>query len=331
MKRTPFLFVIAFALLAFAIMPSARMEVTPGSNPTVKNTAAPEAFEAPPPVPPTVTLTSPVNNAQFIAGSTIRLSANAADSDGTISKVEFYQGAVKLTTDTSSPYDYDWTDVPAGSYVLTAVATDNQSQVTTSAAINITVLGQVKQYAGWSSISNGTDLGNGSVRKTSTGVWDFLAIAAQKLLPGDSYFESTTASFNQSIAIDAADGQSRYILIGTGGWAGIYENGVEIASTCCRAPSETIPVHLTGDRYRLEISNGKLLYVRYRTGLRTVMFTSNAALPAYPYTLSLHSSPQNADWQNSVVAQLTRKATWSVLTNGIDLGNGSVRKTSTGA
>src|SRR5215216_2489125 len=219
MKRTPLFFVIAFALLALVIMPSARTEVTPTLNPTLKTT--PVAFTAPPPAAPTVTLTSPLNNAQFLAGATIRLSANAADSDGTVSKVEFYQGAVKLATDTSSPYDYDWTDVPAGSYVLTAVATDNQSQVTTSTAINISVLGQVKQYAGWSVISNGTDLGNGSVRKTSTGVWDFLAVPAQKLLPGDSYFESTTSSFNQSISIDAADGQNRYIVIGTGGWAGI--------------------------------------------------------------------------------------------------------------
>ena len=329
MKRTPIFFIIAFALFALAIMPSARTEVTPAKNPTLKN-AAPAVFQPAPFVPPTVSQTSPLNNAQFIAGSTIRLSANAADSDGTISKVEFYQGAVKLATDTSTPYDFDWTDVPAGNYVLTAVATDNQSQVTTSAQINIVVLGQVKQYVGWSLISNGTDLGNGSVRKTSTGTWDFLAVPAQKLLPGDGYFESTSASFNQSIAIDAADGQSRYILIGTGGWAGIYENGVEIASTCCRPPSETIPVHLTGDRYRLEISNGKLLYVRYRAGQRTVMFTSNAALPAYPFSFSLHGSPQNSDWLNSVLAQLTRKTTWSLISNGIDLGNGSVRKTSTG-
>src|SRR5829696_3333030 len=188
MKRTPLFFIIAFALLALALMPSARTEVNPISNPAPRN-AAPIVFNPAPFPPPTVTLTSPFNNAQFIAGSTIRLSANAADSDGTISKVEFYQDAVKLATDTTSPYSFDWTNVTAGNYVLTAVATDNQSQATTSTAINVAVLAQVRQYVGWSSITNGTDLGNGSVRKKSTGAWDFTSIALQTLLVGDAYFE----------------------------------------------------------------------------------------------------------------------------------------------
>src|SRR5215218_65175 len=315
MKRTSLLFVLTLTLLALTFVPAAKMEV----------------LEAAPFIPPTVTLTSPPNNSSFIAGSTIQLTANASDSDGSIIKVEFFQGATKLGEDTSAPYSFDWTNVAAGNYVLTAVATDNQAQVTTSSAVNVSVLSQARQYASWSSITNGTDLGNGTVRKTSTGSWDFGALATQKLFPGDSYFESTAASsISQSMALESPDGQNRIIIVGTGTWVGIYENNVEVAATCCRAPNETIPVHAAGDRYRLEVSNGKLLYVKYRAGARTVLFISNAALPPYPYTLSLHSSLQNAEWQNSVVAQLTRKATWSSLTNGIDLGNGTVRKTSTG-
>ena len=52
--------------------------------------------------------------------STITLSANALDSDGTVSKVEFFQGAVKLGEDTTAPYAYDWTNVAAGDYVVRA-------------------------------------------------------------------------------------------------------------------------------------------------------------------------------------------------------------------
>src|ERR1043165_4937893 len=229
MKRTPVLVLLTFLLLALTMLPAAKMEVFT-STPTIE-TASLMVSTAPPVIPPTVTLTSPFNNANFIAGATIRLSANASDSDGSISKVEFYQGAVKLGTVTSSPYNYDWSNVSAGNYVLTAVATDNNSEVTTSTAINISVLAQVRQFVGWSSITNGTDLGNGSVRKTSTGAWDFSANGLQTLLAGDGYFESTAANFNQSIGLNGANGQGRGIVIGSGGWVGIYENNVEGAAT----------------------------------------------------------------------------------------------------
>ena len=329
MKRTPFFIIIAFTLLALTLMPSAKMEVNSTLSPSLK-TAVPVPFEAAPFTAPTVTLTNPFNNAQFIAGTTIRLSANASDSDGTISKVEFYQGAVKLATITSSPYNYDWTNVTAGSYVLTAVATDNQSEVTTSTAVNISVLAQSKQFVGWSSITNGTDLGNGSVRKTSTGAWDFSATALQTLLPGNGYFESTAANFNQSISLNGANGQSRAIVVGSGGWVGIYEGSTEVAATVGHIPAETITPHGAGDRYRIEITNSVLRYIRYRGAVREVMFQSAAPMPTYPMTGALGMSPQNAEWQKTVLAQLTRKATWAAIVNGVDVGNGTVQKTSTG-
>ena len=42
-------------------------------------------------IPPTVNLTAPAAGATFAAPATIHLTATAADADGTISKVEFYQ------------------------------------------------------------------------------------------------------------------------------------------------------------------------------------------------------------------------------------------------
>jgi RHS repeat-associated protein len=89
--------------------------------------------------PPAVTLTSPANGTLFAPGSTITLAASASDSDGTIAKVEFLQGTTVLNTDTTSPYSFDWTNVPASRYALTARATDNDGGVTTSAAVNISV------------------------------------------------------------------------------------------------------------------------------------------------------------------------------------------------
>lgn len=92
--------------------------------------------------PPTVTLANP---GTVTAGQTVALSATASDSDGSISKVEFFQGTTKLGEDTTSPYSVNWTP-SAGSYVLTAIAYDNQNTSTVSASRNVTVLSAVASY-----------------------------------------------------------------------------------------------------------------------------------------------------------------------------------------
>lgn len=88
---------------------------------------------------PTVALTSPAAGQTFTAPATVPITATAADSDGTVAKVDFYQGSTLLGTDTSSPYAYTWSNVAAGSYSITARATDNSGLVTTSAPVGITV------------------------------------------------------------------------------------------------------------------------------------------------------------------------------------------------
>ncbi|GAA3938403.1 T9SS type A sorting domain-containing protein [Chitinophaga oryziterrae] len=90
---------------------------------------------------PVVSITSPAANASFSAPASITINANASDADGSITKVEFYNGSTKLGEDASSPYTYSWTNVAAGSYSLIAKATDNGGAVTTSATIAIVVTG----------------------------------------------------------------------------------------------------------------------------------------------------------------------------------------------
>ena len=41
---------------------------------------------------------------------------NGQRSDGTISRVEFYNGTTLLNTDTAAPYSFAWSSVPAGTY-----------------------------------------------------------------------------------------------------------------------------------------------------------------------------------------------------------------------
>jgi hypothetical protein len=54
-------------------------------------------------------------------------------------KVEFFQGANKLGEDSTGPYGFTWTGVPAGRYVLTARATDNRGGVSDSEPVEVFV------------------------------------------------------------------------------------------------------------------------------------------------------------------------------------------------
>jgi len=88
---------------------------------------------------PMASITSPTNGQPFIAPANITIAADAGDSDGTISKVEFFNGATKLGEDTTSPYGFSWNSVVTGSYALTVKATDNRGTSTTSSPVTITV------------------------------------------------------------------------------------------------------------------------------------------------------------------------------------------------
>lgn len=89
--------------------------------------------------PPTITLTAPANGTTFTAPATISIAANAADNDGSITKVEFYNGSTKLGEDTSTPYSFDWTNVASGAYTISAKVTDNQNSVATSGSVTVYV------------------------------------------------------------------------------------------------------------------------------------------------------------------------------------------------
>jgi glucose/arabinose dehydrogenase len=88
---------------------------------------------------PVVNITSPANNAVFTAPAAVNINATATDGDGSVIKVEFFNGSNKLGEDSTSPYSFAWNNVAAGSYSLTAKATDNAGGVTTSPAVAITV------------------------------------------------------------------------------------------------------------------------------------------------------------------------------------------------
>jgi phosphatidylserine/phosphatidylglycerophosphate/cardiolipin synthase-like enzyme len=121
---------------------------------------------APNNVPPTVSISSPAGGATFTAPATITLSATAADSDGTVTQVQFFANGSPVGTDTTAPFSVAWSNVAAGSYTLTAIATDNGNMTTTSSPVSITVSqGQPPPGAlpaGWSAADVGATGATGS-------------------------------------------------------------------------------------------------------------------------------------------------------------------------
>jgi hypothetical protein len=107
--------------------------------------------DVPPPtnVPPTVSIVMPGNGASFTAPANITIVANADDSDGSVTYVEFFNGTNSLgirtnfaTLNPLGPFVLTWTNVAAGNYTLRAQAFDNGGAGTVSAAAQITVTNQ---------------------------------------------------------------------------------------------------------------------------------------------------------------------------------------------
>ena len=90
-----------------------------------------------------VALTSPTDGQTFNAPATVNLAANATSGAGTITKVQFYRGfnsaAVLIGEDTTAPFEFQWTNVAAGSYTLYARALDSTGAVKDSQLVGISV------------------------------------------------------------------------------------------------------------------------------------------------------------------------------------------------
>lgn len=88
---------------------------------------------------PTIALTSPTGGASIKPGTATTITATASDTDGSIARVEFYDGDNKLGEDTTAPFSFTWTPATTGSHRLIARAIDNLGATADSAAITVTV------------------------------------------------------------------------------------------------------------------------------------------------------------------------------------------------
>ncbi|MBN1386921.1 MAG: hypothetical protein JW965_00655 [Bacteroidales bacterium] len=89
---------------------------------------------------PNIVITYPANGSKFYeTNNDITIIADASDPDGSVTKVEFFQGSTKLGEKTSSPWSYRWNNVPVGSYSIWARAHDNRQATANSQTVSVSV------------------------------------------------------------------------------------------------------------------------------------------------------------------------------------------------
>lgn len=91
---------------------------------------------------PTISMTFPYadNTYRNVSPASVTLIANADDADGTVVKVEFHSRELIGTT-TTYPYSFTWHNLVAGTYTVTATATDDKGEQTTSKSVTFVING----------------------------------------------------------------------------------------------------------------------------------------------------------------------------------------------
>lgn len=89
---------------------------------------------------PAIALVSPANGASYTAPATISCTANITPNGHTITSVKFFNGASLLGQVAVAPYAYTWSNVPVGSYKISAQALyDGGSSVSSGPAASVSV------------------------------------------------------------------------------------------------------------------------------------------------------------------------------------------------
>lgn len=150
--------------------------------------------------PPTVRITSPTSGVTYNESEDITINADASDSDGSIIKVEFYNGSTKLGEDTTSPYSFTWTNVSPGLYTsLTAKAIDNGNASATSLPVWIMVTGSREGEIVWHSYDV-----------------EFSSGYLQAIVMDQNRETLTTLEFYESTAEDSVDQESLFVVFNPG-------------------------------------------------------------------------------------------------------------------
>ncbi|MDE3066982.1 MAG: hypothetical protein KGJ60_05450 [Verrucomicrobiota bacterium] len=203
----------------------------------VSATSAPvniTVLQGPPPtnLPPLVIISTPTNGEAFTAPANFFILAPAYDPDGLVKTVAFFEDGNLLGIFTNPPPpppgsempvilpQFYWTNVPAGNYVLAAVATDDGGASTTSAPVNISV------QQGPPSVVRIISLTNGAVFYTPTNIFISALVPDQFPATNVEFFAGTNSlgfGTQPPLALPPFGNYQLYFLVWSNAPAGAYE------------------------------------------------------------------------------------------------------------
>ena len=111
---------------------------------------------------PTVSITSPASGLNYSLGNNVLIGAVASDTDGFIAIVQFFANGQLIGAKTAAPYTFSWKPASAGTFALTAVATDNIGSSTTSTAVSVTVTSAIAPSVSLTNPASGASYGVGT-------------------------------------------------------------------------------------------------------------------------------------------------------------------------
>ncbi|AHJ98378.1 Ig-like domain-containing protein [Hymenobacter swuensis] len=198
---------------------------------------------------PTVSLAAA--SSSVTVNSALALTATAADADGSVAKVEFFNGTTKLGEDTSAPYQLSWTPTTAGTVSLTAKATDNAGATTTSAAVGVTV-----NTAATATFYRAINL-NGSATTLDGNAWQGSNAA--------NYTTNGTTFANQGVTLNPATTTARAQMIRSS----VYSRNLTFTMTSVPNGSYDVYAYIWEDNAAQTVSiriNGQAALTNYNTG-----------------------------------------------------------------
>jgi glucose/arabinose dehydrogenase len=212
--------------------------------------------------PPTVSITSPTNGESFAPPVVIPITANAQDSDGSVTNVSFFDGTALLGRTNNTPYTVT-ASLAAGNHALTAVATDNGGLSATSSVVNVTV--------GAGNIAPSVTITN-PIDNSIFGNTDSVTIGAD---PNDPDGSVTNVQFFDGAVLLRSVSSSPYRFSTAPFTFALGAHTLTaVASDNLGATSTSAPVHLTIARYTPAVTNGVI-------SLFLVPVATNMSAPLY--------------------------------------------------
>jgi hypothetical protein len=151
-------------------------------------------------VMPKAQIASPTNETAFPAPASFEIVARTIDIDGAVISVSFFDGTNLLATITNPPFQIGYTNVPAGSHILSVQSTDQNGFTSTSAQVEVRVQPPNDNFAQRIVIYGATTNWVADNSGATTEPGEYLPGGAS----GRTLWWSWTAPTNGTVIIDAA-------------------------------------------------------------------------------------------------------------------------------